>query len=578
MKEERLKEEIKRYGRPMYMNEKPKKPFGVQCGTKIKECKNWDAEAALRMLRNNLHPDVAYDWEKLIVYGGSGRAVRNWHEYHRIVDVLKSLREDETLCVQSGRPVYVAPTHRDAPRVILANSNLVPMWSTDEHFEHLDKLGLMMYGQMTAGSWIYIGTQGILQGTYETFRACADKHFGGTLKGKFVLTAGLGAMSGAQPLAATMNGAAVLVVEVRKEKIEQKVKERYCDCCSDDLDDALKLIADAKKQKRSLAVGLLGNAAEVYQEILRKNIVPDIVTDQTPAHNLLYYVPKGSLEELDKMRFEKPEEYKKKALDSISEHVFAMIELRKRGAVVFDYGNALRDQACKAGLEEVKNSKGDFIYPGFVPAYVRPLFCRGKGPFRWAALSGDPGDILTIDRVILETFPDDEGLKNWIKKAQKRVPFIGLPTRICWLGYGERAEFGLVINDLVRRGKVKAPVVIGRDHLDCGSVASPSRETEGMLDGSDAVADWPLLNFALNAVNGASWVSFHHGGGVGMGMALHAGMVIVCDGTRARDKRLERVLTVDPGIGVARHVDAGYDLACKTAKEKKIKIPEGDLK
>lgn len=424
---------------------------------------------------------------------------------------------------------------------------------------------------------IYIGTQGILQGTYETFRACAEKHFGGTLRGRFVLTAGLGAMSGAQPLAATMNGAVVLVVEVREEKIRQKIKEGYCDFYTDNLNVTLDRVAEAKRKKESLAVGLLGNAAEVYQEILKREIIPDIVTDQTPAHNLLYYVPKGNLEELDRIRFKKPEEYKKQALESIYHHALAMIGLQKGGAVVFDYGNALRDQAHKAGLKGVKNNEGHFVYPGFIPAYVRPLFCEGKGPFRWAALSGDPQDILTIDKVILEAFPKDKGLKTWIEKAQEKVPFIGLPTRICWLGYGDRAKFGLIINDLVRKGKVKAPVVIGRDHLDCGSVASPSRETEDMIDGSDAVADWPLLNFALNAVNGASWVSFHHGGGVGMGLALHAGVVIVCDGTRARDKRLERVLTVDPGIGIARHIDAGYELACRTAREKDIKIPEGGL-
>lgn len=558
----------------MYMDEKPKKPLSTQGGAKIKECKNWDAEAALRMLRNNLHPNVAFDWEKLIVYGGSGRAARNWHEYHRLVKALKSLEEDETLCVQSGKPVYIAKTHKDAPRVIIANSNLVPNWANDEHFEHLDKLGLIMYGQMTAGSWIYIGTQGILQGTYETFRACADKHFGGTLKGKFVLTAGLGAMSGAQPLAATMNGAAVLVVEVRRNKIEQKVKEGYCDMLADNLDDALKHIKQAIKEKRPLSVGLVGNAAEIHPELLKQNFIPDIVTDQTSSHNLLYYVPEGNVEKLDELRYKNPEEYKKKSLASIYKHVEAMIAMQERGAIVFDYGNALRDQAYKAGLTKVKDGNGKYVYPGFVPAYVRPLFCQGKGPFRWAALSGDPQDILTVDKALLDTFPKDKGLEIWIKKAQEKIPFIGLPTRICWLGCGDRAKFGLVINDLVRKGKVRAPIVIGRDHLDCGSVASPSRETEGMLDGSDAIADWPLLNFALNAVNGASWVSFHHGGGVGMGMALHAGMVVVCDGTKARDRRLERVLTSDPGTGVARHCDAGYKIAQQTAKKKKIKIPK----
>ncbi len=574
MNKEQLEAEIKKYGRPMYMDERPKKPFGLQGGTRLRWCKNWDTEAALRMLRNNLHPQVAYDWEKLVIYGGSGRAARNWHEFRRIVRALKSLNDNETLCVQSGKPVYVAPTHKDAPRVIIANSNLVPAWATDEHFDHLDRLGLMMYGQMTAGSWIYIGTQGILQGTYETFRACAEQHFGGSLSGKFVLTAGLGAMSGAQPLAATMNGAAVLVVEVRREKIDQKVKEGYCDFVAVDLDSALAYIRKAIAKKEAVSVGLVGNAAEVYPELIRRDIIPDIVTDQTPAHNLLYYVPAGDLRELDDLRYKNPEEYRKRSLASISCHVEAMIEMQKRGAVVFDYGNAIRDQAYKAGLAEVKDSAGRFVYPGFVPAYIRPLFCEGKGPFRWAALSGDPNDILTIDKAILKIFPKDEGLKNWIKKVQAKVPFIGLPTRICWLGYGERAEFGLVINHLVKTGQVRAPVVIGRDHLDCGSVASPSRETEGMLDGSDAVADWPLINFALNAVSGASWVSFHHGGGVGMGMSLHAGMVIVCDGTSERDKRIERVLTVDPGLGVARHADAGYEIAREVARKKGVKIPK----
>lgn len=574
MNKEQLETEIIKYGRPMYMDERPKRPFGLQGGTRLRWCKNWDAEAALRMLRNNLHPRVAYDWERLVIYGGSGRAARNWHEFHRIVEALKSLRNDETLLIQSGKPVYVAPTHRDAPRVIIANSNLVPAWATDEHFDYLDRLGLMMYGQMTAGSWIYIGTQGILQGTYETFRACAEQHFGGSLCGKFVLTAGLGAMSGAQALAATMNGAAVLVVEVRREKIEQKVKEGYCDFVAVDLDSALAYIRKAAAKGEAISVGLVGNAAEVYPDLVGRNIIPDIVTDQTPAHNLLYYVPAGNLRELDDLRYQKPEEYRKRSLASIGHHVKAMIEMQKRGAIVFDYGNALRDQALKAGLVEVKDEKGNFVYPGFVLAYIRPLFCEGKGPFRWVALSGDPNDILTIDKAILKTFPKDEGLKNWIKKAQVKVPFIGLPTRICWLGYGDRAKLGLLINHLVRSGRVKAPIVIGRDHLDCGSVASPSRETEGMLDGSDAVADWPLLNFALNAVNGASWVSFHHGGGVGMGMSLHAGLVIVCDGTFERDKRIERVLTVDPGLGVARHADAGYEIAREVARKKGVKIPK----
>ncbi|MBI4812759.1 urocanate hydratase [Candidatus Falkowbacteria bacterium] len=559
----------------MYMDERPKRPFGLQGGTRLRWCKNWDAEAALRMLRNNLHPRVAYDWEKLIVYGGSGRAARNWHEFHRIVRALKSLNENETLCIQSGKPVYIAPTHKDAPRVIIANSNLVPAWATDEHFDYLDKLGLMMYGQMTAGSWIYIGTQGILQGTYETFRACAEQHFGGNLRGKFVLTAGLGAMSGAQALAATMNGAAVLVVEVRREKIEQKVKEGYCDFLETDLFAALVRIRQAITEKKAISVGLVGNAAEIYPELVSRDVIPDIVTDQTPAHNLLFYVPVGNLEQLDELRHKDSEAYRKEALHAIYYHVDAIIDMQKRGAIAFDYGNALRDQACKAGLSAVrKPDGGQFVYPGFVPAYIRPLFCEGKGPFRWAALSGDPHDILTIDKAIFKLFPHDEGLKNWIRKVQSKVPFIGLPTRICWLGCGDRVKLGLLINHLVKTGRVKAPIVIGRDHLDCGSVASPSRETEGMIDGSDAIADWPLLNFALNAVNGASWVSFHHGGGVGMGMSLHAGMVIVCDGTKERDERIERVLAVDPGLGVARHADAGYEIAWEVARKKGVKIPK----
>ncbi len=571
--EDNLKKEIKQFGRPMYMEEMPKIPIFNKGGVKL-ECKNWDSEAALRMLRNNLHPQVAIDWKKLIVYGGAGRAARNWHEYHKIVRALKNLENNETLCIQSGKPVYIALTHKDAPRVILANSNIVPHWATQENFDLYDKMGLIMYGQMTAGSWIYIGTQGILQGTYETLAACAKKDFKkDSLKGKFVLTAGMGGMSGAQPMAVTMNEGIILDVEVKAERIKQKIKEGYCDKMTDKLDRALGWIKEAKKNGEALSIGLVGNAAEIHPALVKRGIIPDIVTDQTPAHDIWSYIPAGDLKKMEALRQKNPKEYKKRAYDSIVRHVSAILEMQKRGAICFDYGNNLRAQAEIGGLK-VRNKKGEFLYPGFVPAYIRPLFCEGKGPFRWAAISGDPKDILKIDEAILKTFPKDLALSRWIKKAQKKVPFIGLPTRICWLGYGDRAKFGKVINNLVKQKKVKAPIVIGRDHLDCGSVASPNRETEGMKDGSDAIADWPLLNFALNAVNGASWVSFHHGGGVGIGYSLHAGMVIVADGTREREKRLERVLTVDPGIGIARHYDAGYAEAIKTAKAKGVKIPD----
>ncbi len=530
------------------------------------ECRNWDAEAALRMLRNNLNPEVAIDWENLIVYGGRGKAARNWQEYHKIVEALKSIGDEETLCVQSGKAVYIAPTHREAPRVIIANSNIVPHWATQENFDRYDEMGLTMYGQMTAGSWIYIGTQGILQGTYETFAALARKEFGiDSLKGKFILTAGMGGMSGAQPLAATMNEAVILDVEVRPERIERKVREGYCDRMTTQLDEALEWTLEAKRKGLALSVGLIGNAADVHPELVRKGVIPDIVTDQTPAHDIWSYVPSGELPS-------SPEEYRKRAYESIVKHTEAMLEMQRQGAICFDYGNNLRQQAEIGGLR-TRDKSGQFLYPGFVPAYIRPLFCEGKGPFRWAALSGEPQDILTLDRALLETFPEDVALHRWIDKAQDRVPFIGLPARICWLGYGDRANFGQVINDLVGRGTLEAPIVIGRDHLDTGSVASPNRETEGMQDGSDAIADWPLLNFALNAVNGASWVSFHHGGGVGIGYALHAGQVCVADGTREREARLRRVLTVDPGIGVARHADAGYELAIRTAGQKGVQIP-----
>ena len=558
--------------RPMYYEDRPSWPIKAPTGT-ARQCRTWDAEAALRMLMNNLDPDVAIQPEELIVYGGAGRAARNWKEYRRIVNALKGLEEDETLCVQSGKPVYIAKTHAQAPRVIIANSNIVPAWATQENFDRYDQIGLTMYGQMTAGSWIYIGTQGILQGTYETLATLAKKEFRATsLQGKFVLTAGMGGMSGAQPMAVTMNEGAVLDVEVRPERIQRKVDEGYCDKMTGNLDEALKWVTEAKKRGDAFSVGLVGNAAEVHPELVRRGITPDIVTDQTPAHDLLSYVPRGNLEELEELRQKDPAEYQRLSRESIVAHVEAILEMQKQGAVCFDYGNNLRAQAELGGLD-VRDKNRDFKYPGFIPAYIRPLFCEGKGPFRWAALSGDPQDIHRIDESITRLFPEDQPLNRWIRLARDRVPFLGLPTRICWLGYGDRAKFGLVVNEMIQKGEIKAPIVFGRDHLDCGSVASPNRETEGMRDGSDAIADWPLLNFALNAVNGASWVSFHDGGGVGIGYSLHAGMVIVADGTVQRAERLERVLTVDPGIGIARHVDAGYETALSTARDKEVKIP-----
>ncbi|MCF6149993.1 MAG: urocanate hydratase [Candidatus Kuenenia sp.] len=557
----------------MFYEFRPEGPIKAPTGTAL-NCDNWDGEAALRMLMNNLDPDVAVQPEELIVYGGNGRAARNWKEYQRIITALKTLKKDETLCVQSGKPVYVAKTHEWAPRVIIANANLVPGWANQEVFDNYDNLGLTMYGQMTAGSWIYIGTQGILQGTYETFATLAKKTFNSdSLKGKFVLTAGMGGMSGAQPLAVTMNEGIVLCVEVRRERIEKKVKEGYCDKITENLDEALQWISDAKSRQVPLSIGLVGNAAVVHPELVKREITPDIVTDQTPAHDLMSYVPVGDVKELDMLKVKNKRVYKEKVFDAIIDHVKAILQMQRNGAVCFDYGNNLRSQAEFAGVS-MRNANGNYWYPGFVPAFIRPLFCQGKGPFRWAALSGDAEDIEKIDQAIIENFSEDAALVRWINLAKQKVPQTGLPARICWLGYGERAKMGLIINDMVRKGIVKAPVVIGRDHLDCGSVASPYRETENMKDGSDAIADWPLLNFALNAVNGASWVSFHHGGGVGIGNSLHAGMVIVADGTSEKDKRLERVLTADPGIGIARHVDAGYDESVRVAKEKGVKIPE----
>jgi urocanate hydratase len=544
------------------------KTIKAPTGNKI-SCKGWIQEAAMRMLMNNLDPEVAERPQDLIVYGGYGKAARNWESFDAIVSSLKNLDDDETLLIQSGKPVGVFKTHENAPRVIISNSMLVPDWATWEEFRKLDALGLTMYGQMTAGSWIYIGTQGILQGTYETFAECARQHFNGTLSGKFLLTAGLGGMGGAQPLAATMNGAAFLGIDVDRSRIQKRIDTGYIDLITDNLDEALSLVLEAKENKKALSVGLVGNAGEILPKILEKDIVPDIITDQTSAHDTLNgYVPMGmSFEEALSLRKSDPEKYIKLSKSTIVEHVKAMLEFQARGSVAFDYGNNIRGEAKDNGLENA------FDIPGFVPEYIRPLFCDGKGPFRWAALSGDPKDILTTDQAILEAFPENESLKRWIEMAQKKVHFQGLPSRICWLGYGERAKMGKIFNKLVADKKVSAPIVIGRDHLDCGSVASPNRETEGMKDGSDAIADWPILNAMLNAIGGASWVSVHHGGGVGIGKSIHSGMVVVADGTPEAEKRLERVLTYDPGMGIIRHADAGYEQAINNAKKFGIKIP-----
>jgi len=532
-------------------------------------CKGWAQEAALRMLMNNLDPDVAERPDDLVVYGGTGRAARSWEAFDAIVRTLRELENDETLLVQSGKPVAVFRTHSWAPRVLIANSNLVPRWATYEVFRELERQGLIMYGQMTAGSWIYIGTQGILQGTYETFGAVAREHFGGTLKGRWVLTGGMGGMGGAQPLAATMNEGAILVVEVNPRRIERRIATGYCDRMTYDLDEALEWVLGARDRGEALSVGLVGNCAEVLPELVRRGITPDVLTDQTAAHDALNgYYPAGlSLEEADALRERDPDEYVRRSMESMRVHCEAMVEMMRRGAVTFDYGNNLRGQAKDAGFEDA------FAYPGFVPAYIRPLFCEGKGPFRWVALSGDPKDLYRTDELVLELFPDDEHLTRWIRLARERVRFQGLPARICWLGQGERARFGVALNDLVAKGEVSAPIVIGRDHLDTGSVASPFRETEGMKDGSDAIADWPVLNALLNTASGASWVSFHHGGGVGIGNALHAGQVVVADGTPEMRERIERVLTNDPGIGVARHADAGYEEALETARKHGIRLP-----
>lgn len=532
-------------------------------------CKGWQQEAAFRMIQNNLDPDVAENPEQLIVYGGKGRAARNWESFHAILETLKRLENDETLLIQSGKPVGVLKTHESSPRILIANSNLVPEWANWDTFNDLDKRGLIMYGQMTAGSWIYIGTQGILQGTYETFAAAAKIHFGGDLSGRLVVTAGLGGMGGAQPLSATMNNGVIIAVEVDSSRIHRRLDTGYLDMATDDLHEALVLARDATQKRKPLSIGLLGNAADVIPEIGRLGIVPDLVTDQTSAHDELDgYVPNGlSYEDALKLRKSNPEEYRTRSMQAMAEHVKGILDLRTRGSIAFDYGNNLRGQAKKAGVENA------FDYPGFVPAYIRPLFCEGKGPFRWVALSGDPEDIYKTDKKVLELFPEDESLARWIKLAGQKIQFQGLPSRICWLGYGQRAEFGKALNQMVANGELKAPVVIGRDHLDCGSVASPFRETEAMKDGSDAIADWPLLNALVNTASGATWVSIHHGGGVGMGLAIHAGQVIVADGTADMEKRLDRVLTNDPGMGILRHADAGYESAVDNAASWGVDIP-----
>jgi len=546
----------------------PARSIRAPRGTEL-TCRGWTQEAALRMLMNNLDAEVAESPEDLVVYGGRGRAARNWQAFDAIVRTLRTLENDETLLVQSGKPVGVFTTHPGAPRVLIANSNLVGRWANWDHFNELERAGLMMYGQMTAGSWIYIGTQGILQGTYETFVAMGDQHFGGSLTGRWVLTGGMGGMGGAQPLAATMAGASALVVEVDADRVRRRLDTRYCDRMTESLDEALSWITESTSAGEAVSVGLVGNCADVLPELVSRGVVPDIVTDQTSAHDPLGgYIPSGlSLAEADELRDHDAQSYVRRSTASMRLHCEAIVDLMRAGAVAVDYGNNLRTVALDAGFAEA------FSYPGFVPAYIRPLFCEGKGPFRWVALSGDPADIHRTDELVLEMFPDDEPLVRWIRMASERVEFQGLPSRICWLGLGDRARFGLAINELVRNGEVSAPVVIGRDHLDTGSVASPFRETEAMKDGSDAVADWPILNALLNTASGASWVSVHNGGGVGIGNSLHAGQVLVCDGTPEMDVRIERVLTNDPGIGVARHVDAGYEVADRTAQREGVRIP-----
>ena len=532
-------------------------------------CKTWQAEAAMRMLMNNLDPEVAERPEDLVVYGGRGKAARSWEAFDAIIESLKSLAPDETLLVQSGKPVGIATTTVDSPRVIIANSNLVPHWATQEHFDDLEARGLMMYGQMTAGSWIYIGTQGILQGTYETFAECARQHFDGTLKGTLLVTGGCGGMGGAQPLATTMNEGTCLIADVCKERLQKRVHDRYLDEIFDDVNDAINRSTAAAANDEAVSIGYVGNIVDLLDRLKTKSIIPDTLTDQTSAHDpLIGYYPDGmSREDADALRIDDPKEYVKQSTRTMAKHVELMLWFKEQGSITFDYGNNLRQRAFDAGVTNA------FDFPGFVPAYIRPQFCRGRGPFRWCALSGDPEDIFKTDEVILDLFPEDESLRRWITMAQERVAFQGLPCRICWLGLGQRDKAGLAFNELVRNGAVSAPIVIGRDHLDCGSVASPNRETEDMLDGSDAVSDWPLLNFALNVASGASWVSFHHGGGVGIGFAQHAGQVIVADGTDDAATRLKRVLTNDPLMGIFRHVDAGYDAAIQCAKEQDVSIP-----
>jgi len=532
-------------------------------------CKNWLIEAAYRMIQNNLDAEVAFDPDNLIVYGGRGRAARNWESFDQILESLKNLEADETLLIQSGKPVAVFKTHTDAPRVLLANSNIVPHWATQENFDRYEREGLTMYGQMTAGSWIYIGTQGILQGTYETFGSLARQHGWGTLAGKFVLTAGLGEMGGAQAQAITFNGGVGLLVEVDRWRIDRRLQLKQIDLATENLEEALEMVKEFTGKKEAKSIALLGNAAEVHWQILEKNIIPDVVTDQTSAHDVLYgYIPQGlSIQQANELRQSNQTEYEKRAMDSMARHVEAMLEYQRRGAIVFDYGNNLRQRAKDNGVADA------FDYPGFVPAYIRPLFCEGKGPFRWVALSGEREDIYKTDEAIMNLFPDNDHLSRWLTMAQENVEFQGLPARICWLGYGERAKAGLKLNEMVGNGELKAPIVIGRDHLDCGSVASPNRETEAMKDGSDAIADWVYLNAMINAVGGATWVSLHHGGGVGIGYSLHAGQVIVADGTPEAAKRIERVLTTDPGMGVVRHVDAGYEEAIEFAEKNDVKIP-----
>ena len=535
-------------------------------GTQI-TCKSWLTEAPMRMLMNNLDPTVAEKPDELIVYGGRGRAARNWECYVAIVKSLRELESDETLLVQSGKPVGILESHPDAPRVLIANSNIVPAWATQENFDKWERAGLIMYGQMTAGSWIYIGTQGIVQGTYETLASLARQQGWGSLKGRFVLTAGLGGMGGAQPLAVTMNEGVALVVEVDPARARRRLETRYLDQLTDNLEDAMTRVEDAVRKKEARSIGLVGNAADVLPELVARGVVPDVVTDQTPAHDPLMYVPELPLEKANELREANSEEYQRQSMQAMAKHVQAMLAFQRQGSIVFDYGNNLRQRAYDAGVQNA------FDYPGFVPAYIRPLFCEGKGPFRWVALSGEPKDLQRTDEALLELFPKNEHLARWIRMAQKCIPFQGLPARICWIGYGERARAGLRFNELVARGEISAPIVIGRDHLDAGSVASPRRETEGMHDGSDAIADWPLLNALINAVNGATWVSIHHGGGVGIGYSIHAGQVIVADGTPAAAKRLQRVLTSDPGMGVLRHVDAGYPQAIQFAQQAGIKVP-----